>query len=216
MGEWLDPTDLQHLGKLRERIVHKTFDNFPLLFLSFVVFRYIQATEPKQEAVRLQESQTPLQLLQQVCENTKKVCVDVEFLILSAVAAVLSLTYHKIPPSPSCVSAGGFTWPLSSTIRIVYWWQRRTRSPSWRWTTHTAAPSCRTSSGSLRYSMKADTNKAQRKRYSRNLTLQKVSPWKQLFIYVSMTGNQVRKFPSVTSSSFISECIHIQLLTSVK
>lgn len=51
-----------------------------------------------------------------------------------------------------CV-AGGSTWRLCSTIRTVYWWRLRTRSPSWRWTTPTAAPSCRTSCGSPRCSV---------------------------------------------------------------
>lgn len=61
--------DRIYLDITLQSVPAERFKNLSAVFLC----RLVETTEPKQEAVRLQKPQTPLQLLEQVCEDTEKV-----------------------------------------------------------------------------------------------------------------------------------------------
>lgn len=116
--------------------------------LPFFLCRLVETAEPKQEAVRLQKPQAPLQLLKQVCEDTEKVWFthpkhlyqrkrirvtnhnnnnnkNVRIFRLMALFLFhmnLQLKAVKQKKSIICptLCAGGYTWPLFSTIRTAY------------------------------------------------------------------------------------------------
>lgn len=76
MNEWCFHVNLcltsQQLDQCQTFAQHRVIESCD--WSASLVFRCLKATEPEQKAVCVQESETSLQLIQQICKNPEKVC----------------------------------------------------------------------------------------------------------------------------------------------